>query len=261
MVWSLPVLLGSVLLLAGSLFGEDWLKQRRETSRALPPTGSPNVLFIVLDTVRADHLSLEGYRASDHSHAGATGQEGNSIRSSARDRPMDTTFARQLLHGPLAPRARRAVADSVTTGLPSLAEYLGSRGYATAGFVANTLYCSYDAGLARGFTYYEDYILRRLASLRTAVLVEGILKLMFEIGVNHESDPLHFARDIVERWFYSGIRRDAGSINRGFLDWLARRPEKTRPFFVFLNFIDAHAPYKLPEGAQSSLRSQAPIAR
>ncbi|MBV8217148.1 MAG: sulfatase-like hydrolase/transferase, partial [Solirubrobacterales bacterium] len=26
---------------------------------------------------------------------------------------------------------------------PTLAEYLGSRGYATAGFVANTTYCSY----------------------------------------------------------------------------------------------------------------------
>ena len=58
LVRSLPVLLGLVLLLAGSVFGGDWLKQRRETRRALPPAGSPNVLFIVLDTVRADHLSL-----------------------------------------------------------------------------------------------------------------------------------------------------------------------------------------------------------
>ena len=54
----------------------------------------------------------------------------------------------------------------------------------------------------------------------------------------------------MERWFYAGIRKDAASINRAFLDWLARRPEKTRPFFVFLNYLDAHAPYKLPEGAQ-----------
>ena len=44
------------------------------------------------------------------------------------------------------------------TGAPLLAEYMGSRGYATAGFVANTGYCSYDTGLARGFTYYEDYV-------------------------------------------------------------------------------------------------------
>ena len=59
---SFPGLLGLVLILAGSLFGGDWLKQRREAGRALPPADSPNVLFIVLDTVRADHLSLYGYQ-------------------------------------------------------------------------------------------------------------------------------------------------------------------------------------------------------
>ena len=43
-------------------------------------------------------------------------------------------------------------------GFPTLAEYLGSRGYATAGFVANTQYCSSDTGLDRGFAHYEDYV-------------------------------------------------------------------------------------------------------
>ena len=41
----------------------------------------------------------------------------------------------------------------------------------------------------------------------------------------------------------------APTINRGFLDWFARRLEPGRPFFVFLNYFDAHTPYKLPEGA------------
>ena len=46
----------------------------------------------------------------------------------------------------------------LTVKFPTLAEYLGSHGYATAGFVANTDYCSYDTGLDRGFTHYEDYV-------------------------------------------------------------------------------------------------------
>ena len=33
----------------------------RESARALPPPGSPNVLLIVMDTVAARHLSLHGY--------------------------------------------------------------------------------------------------------------------------------------------------------------------------------------------------------
>ena len=44
----------------------------------------------------------------------------------------------------------------------------------TAGFVANTQYCSYDAGLDRGFTHYEDYVIdvQHLRPLRTAMLFQ-----------------------------------------------------------------------------------------
>ena len=38
---------------------------------------------------------------------------------------------------------------------PTLADYLGSVGYATAGFAANVLYCSYDTHLDQGFTHFE----------------------------------------------------------------------------------------------------------
>ena len=44
---------------------------------------------------------------------------------------------------------------------PMLAEYLAAHGYATAGIVSNAAYCSYDTGLDRGFTHYEDYVLER----------------------------------------------------------------------------------------------------
>ena len=47
--------------------------------------------------------------------------------------------------------------DPAARKFPTLAEYLGSHGYATAGFAANTLFCSYDTGIDRGFTHYEDY--------------------------------------------------------------------------------------------------------
>ena len=44
----------------------------------------------------------------------------------------------------------------------------------------------------------------------------------------------------------SGIRsqsRDAAAINRSFLDWLTREGRHGRPFFAFLNYIDAHEPF------------------
>ena len=51
-------MLGLVFVLAGFVCGGDWLKQVRESSRPLPPDHSPNILFIVLDTVRADRLAF-----------------------------------------------------------------------------------------------------------------------------------------------------------------------------------------------------------
>ena len=61
LIGSFPALLGSVGVLAGLVLGGERLDQRREASRPMPPADAPNVLLIVLDTVRADHLSLFGY--------------------------------------------------------------------------------------------------------------------------------------------------------------------------------------------------------
>ncbi len=57
-----PAFLGGVMALAALLFGGDRLEEWREASRPLPGGDPPNVLLVVLDTVRADHLSVYGYR-------------------------------------------------------------------------------------------------------------------------------------------------------------------------------------------------------
>ena len=89
----------------------DWIKERREAGRPLPPADSPNVLLIVMDTVRADHLSLYGYHRATTPEAGAVGEAGDSLREGARHRALDPRLAREPVHGPLAPRARRGMAD------------------------------------------------------------------------------------------------------------------------------------------------------
>ncbi len=136
--------------------------------------------------------------------------------------------------------------------VPMLAEYLADHGYATAGLVSNAVHCSYDTGLDRGFTHYEDYVLDKPNILRTAVLVEEIRKtvlfLVF-LGLRPDSALLHLGKDYLEPLSDILVRRDAESINGGFLAWLDHRRDPARPFFVFLNYLDAHTPYKLPAGA------------
>jgi arylsulfatase A-like enzyme len=53
----------------------------------------------------------------------------------------------------------------------------------------------------------------------------------------------------VIHWFAIKQRKDAATIDRAFLAWLTDRPQPDRPFFAFLNILDAHYPYKLPDGA------------
>jgi len=59
---SVPALLGIFVLLLISIEGGKRLEESYATSH-LPPSapGSPNVLLIVIDTLRADHLSAYGY--------------------------------------------------------------------------------------------------------------------------------------------------------------------------------------------------------
>ncbi len=250
LAWSLPALLGLDLVVAGSVFAGDWLKQARESRRALPAAGSPNVLFIVLDTVRADHLSLYGYGRPTTPTLERLAKNGIRFDRARATAPWTLPSHASFFTGRWPHELGVEWLTPLRPGPPLLAEYMGSRGYATAGFVANTGYCSYDTGLARGFTHYEDYILKSLAPLQMPIVVKGLLGRIFEVSTAHDPGALHYVPELVERWFYSGIRKDAESINRAFLDWLSRRPEQTRPFFVFLNYLDAHAPYKLPEGAQ-----------
>ncbi len=87
--------------------------------------------------------------------------------------------------------------------MPTLAEYLGSRGYATAGFIANLFYCGADTGLGRGFTRYQDYIFPRLSAFKMAALVdrpvEGLRAIYQLLREQLDLDPLRRADPGVRR--------------------------------------------------------------
>jgi arylsulfatase A-like enzyme len=251
---SFPALVGFALILAGWDLGGEWIAERREASRALPPGDPPNVLLITLDTVRADHLSLYGYGRPTSpvlERLAGWGVRFDAARAAAPwTLPSHATMFTGRWHHELSVNWMTPLDGQ----RPTLAEYLGDRGYATAGFVANTLSCSYDTGLNRGFVHYEDYLLEKLVPLRTAWLVDHFLQAVSDVGVfagrTFDIGPF---RPLQESWFSSLFvaepRKDAGSINLAFMDWLSRRRAPARPFYAFLNYYDAHAPYVLPRDA------------
>jgi arylsulfatase A-like enzyme len=247
--WSFPFMLGLVFILAGFVFGADWLARARESSRPLPPDHSPNVLLIVLDTVRADRLSLYGCERPTTPNLERLSKRGIRFDNARATAPWTLASHASMFTGHWPHDVGAQWMTPVRGNLPMLAEYIEAHGYATAGFVANLVYCSRDSGLARGFTHYEDYVLERLAPLRTSILVEQLTTTIAQAINFFDVVPLHPLKELVIRWFAMNQRKDAASLSRAFLDWQAHRREPDRPFFAFLNFMDAHQPYKLPEGA------------
>ncbi len=246
---SLPVGLAVVVILAGTVFAGDWLKQRREAARALPPADCPNVLLIVLDTVRADRLSLYGYNLATTPILERLAQRGVRFHEARATAPWTLPSHASIFTGRWPHELAVKWMTPLGGNAPTLAEYLEAHGCATAGFVGNVIYCSSETGLDRGFTHYEDYYVVGLGFLRLPIIVDSFLTTLARFDFNDEGGPSFSLRDFLRRWFYAGHRRDAATINRAFLRWLDRRPEPGRPFFVFLNYIDAHVPYKLPDGA------------
>ena len=172
LLWSFPGLLGVVMVMAGSLVAGDWLKERREAMRPLPPADSPNVLLIVLDTVRADHLHLYGYHRATTPKLEQLANRGIRFETVRATAPWTLPSHASMFTGRLPHELGVEWGTPLREKYPTLAEYLGSHGYATAGFAANTLFCSYDTGIDRGFTHYEDYELGPRAAVKTAVVVD-----------------------------------------------------------------------------------------
>ncbi len=168
---SFPMGVVIVAILGASLWVGDLKKQRRENERPLPPPGSPNVLLIVMDTVAAGHLKLYGYDRATSTTLAELAERGilfDSARAaSSWTLPSHATmFTGRWLH-----ELSVGWVTPLDETHPTLAEFLGDRGYTTAGFVANTGYCAAGTGLGRGFTRYQDFIFPELTALKTAALV------------------------------------------------------------------------------------------
>ncbi len=147
---SFPAVLAAVICLAASPWLSDQIKRAREDAQPFPAAGSPNVVLIVLDTVAAGHLSLNGYHRATSPTLVELAEHGTAFDSAIAPSSWTlashaTMFTGRWLHelsvGWLSP---------LDQAHPTLAEYLGARGFATAGFVANTAYCAATRAWAAG---------------------------------------------------------------------------------------------------------------
>jgi arylsulfatase A-like enzyme len=228
---SLPFLAGAALIAAAATVGGGRVLEARARA-ALPAavSGVPNVLLLVMDTQRADHLSVYGYgrRTSPRIDrlAGRAAVFTNAYANSAWTLPTHATFFTGRL--PFEHRAGLIGRSHLDGRYVTLAEALRDRGYATGAFVANVFWVGRHTGLQRGFSRYEDFYGNAGdAFARTA------------LGRRLSYDVLPFF-GFVE---LPG-RKSAADVNRALLSWLDTVGD--RPFFAFANYFDVHTPLLPP---------------
>ena len=154
----LTVSLAVLASLAAATTGRQVLAEYRALAR-LPeaPPGAKNVILIVMDTVRAENLSLQGYHRQTTPNLKRWAEKGVRFDMALSPAPWTYPAHSSFFTGQWPYKLNSQFEYVLNAPYPTLAEFLASRGYLTAGFVANNDFCSYETGLDRGFAHYEDY--------------------------------------------------------------------------------------------------------
>ena len=167
----------------------------------------PNLVMVTFDTTRADHLGAYG-----HFQTTSRWFDGLAARGTLFERayaPMAQTLpSHATLFTGLSPREHGVTENhlSLADEATTLAELLQARGYLTAAFVAARVLDA-ESGLAQGFDVYGEAA---------------------PSGGN-----------------FRHLDRRADAVTDAALAWLDDVP-RNQPFFLWVHYFDAHAPYDAP---------------
>ncbi len=204
--------------------------------RAAPPAvpaelaTRPNIVLIMVDTLRADHLSCYG-ATNVETPAMCNLSKDNGTIFNAYSHASWTKPATASLLTSLLPSTHGAMSKPsvLPEGVELLAEVLKERGYATGGIVSN-INLAPSFGFDQGYDEYHylapDYLGGAAESSSKLILYQIARKVWFKV-----KPGLRFGD------FY----QDSAVVNRAAFDWLERHRDSR--FFLFLHYMDPHDPY------------------
>jgi len=217
----------ALLLVAGAL--APWLYLRATTPPPPPlaarpdaPPGAPDVVLVVLDTVRAANLSANGYARPTSPELDALAREGAFFADATSPSTWSLPSHASLFTGRY-PSSHGAHSEHryYDGRFPTLAEALARKGWETFCFTSNA-WISDGLGLTRGFDVQD-------ASWRDG-LGPGL--------------GFSFAHRLLDRLGLQERDKGGDVVASHFEAWARARPATgVRPAFAFLNFIEAHFPY------------------
>jgi arylsulfatase A-like enzyme len=260
-----PWVVAAWILGFAGIQGGKWLHERNAVAQlpTLTP-GVPNVLVIVVDTLRADHVSSYGYSRPTSPNFDRLAQQGvrfeNAISTCSWSLPSHVSLLTGLYQfehgvGNVQPEPWLGWGNKGMGGFPTLGEALEQRGYRTGAFSANRTYFSRDLGFGRGFVHFEDYFQtpsdafvrtlygREFARIYLKRSEHSLVKrLLRKLGFTSLLD-----QDAEGSGSYGGafgVRKRADLVNQEVTQWIDS--DRQRPFFAFLNYFDVHDPYGGP---------------
>ena len=183
-------------------------RKAAESTAALKPI---NVIFITLDTVRADHLHCYGDNNIQTPNIDNLAANGVLFEKAVTQTPLTLPSHASMFTGlnPNVNHVRDTGGFALSPSFITLAAILQKHGWHTAAFIgASVLQSVY--GFNQGFSVYDDQ--------------------MSQAGEDN-GEPISTRP--------AGITVDRAS------DWLNTR--SSQPFFMWVHFYDAHQPYQPPE--------------
>ncbi len=205
-----------------------------------PVPEGPNVLVILWDTVRADRMSLYGHTRPTTPKLDAFAEDAavfeNAISPGMWTLPTHASFFTGLppqTHG--ANATHRWLDDHHET----LAERFDEAGWDTFAFSSN-LVAGQLMNVTQGFdkqffTYKEPYKAKaRAATMKKLIQADESTEMSpsWEKGTERDAD-----------FWQNAVFKDAAPLmSSEFLRWVDERQAQERPFFAYLNFMEAHTP-------------------
>lgn len=188
----------------------------------------PNIFLAVLDDVRFDHVSCYGYPRKTTPNIDRLADQGVLFENAFSTSPWSPPSHASIFTG-LYPSNHGVLGENLylNQDIPSVAEIFNSEGYRTLGICPN-IFVTPHFGFHRGFNKFFD------ASSHFERLRENFVDLML-FGL--ETD----LRGLAYRWTYHAVAF------RKIKQWITSSLNKNRPFFIFINYFDAHLPHRPPQ--------------
>lgn len=224
-----------------------------------------SLLLITVDCLRADHVGFLGYGKPSTPFLDSLAP-GSLVFRNAIAAGVPTYYSFPAIMGSRHPLALGRDVIGIAPGEPTMASALKESGYATAAFLAGNPYLSKRFGYEAGFDTFVDFLDADLSQVpddlaadveaeRSRSRFNRLLRETFHklgpVGRVYDQAYFRYCQWIANRdaSSFDTLRRfpAADVIAERAHDWL--KEHACGPFFLWLHFMDPHAPYYPPPQA------------